>query len=48
MQWKARGAHLLLQTWTDTLDGTLGLLFERWHPGLAANHTGAELERAGA
>ena len=30
-----RGAHLLLQTRTRTLDGTLRPLFERWHPGLA-------------
>ena len=30
-----RGAHLLLQTRTRTLDGTLRPLFERWYPGLA-------------
>lgn len=35
MQWTRRGAHLLLQTRTRTLDGTLRPLFERWHPGLA-------------
>ena len=39
MQWTPRGAHLLLQTRTRALDGTLRPLFERWHPGLAANHT---------
>ncbi len=35
MQWTKRGAHLLLQTRTRTLDGTFRLLFERWYPGLA-------------
>jgi hypothetical protein len=30
-----RGAHLLLQPRTRTLDGTLRPLFERWYPGLA-------------
>ena len=47
MQWTPRGAHLLLQTRTRTLDGTLRPLFERWYPGLAndnqvdARHTTA-------
>jgi len=35
MQWTPRGAHLLLQTRTRTLDGTLRAMFERWYPGLA-------------
>ena len=35
MQWTRRGAHLLLQTRTRALDGTLRPMFERWHPGLA-------------
>ena len=35
MQWTRRGAHLLLQTRTRTLNGTLRPLFKRWHPGLA-------------
>ena len=35
MQWTRRGAHLLLQTRTRALDGTLRPLFERWHPELA-------------
>ena len=35
MQWTKRGAHLLLQTRTRTLDGTFCRLFERWYPGLA-------------
>jgi len=34
MQWTKRGAHLLLQTRTRTLDGTLRPMFERWYPGL--------------
>ena len=38
MQWTRRGAHLLLQTRTRALDGTLRPLFERWHPGLATNN----------
>ena len=33
MQWTPRGAHLLLQTRTRTLDGTLRETFERWYPG---------------
>ena len=32
MQWTKRGAHLLLQTRTRTLDGTLRPLFEKWYP----------------
>lgn len=35
MQWTPRGVHLLLQTRTRTLDGTLRPLFEHWYPGLA-------------
>jgi hypothetical protein len=35
MQWTKRGAHLLLQTRTRALDGTLRLLFESWYPGMA-------------
>ena len=34
MQWTKRGAHLLLQTRTRALDGTLRPLFEKWYPGL--------------
>jgi hypothetical protein len=37
MQWSPRGAHLLLQTRTRVLDGTLRATFARWYPGLAAN-----------
>jgi len=35
MQWSKAGAHLLLQTRTQTLDGTLRETFRRWYP--AAN-----------
>ena len=35
MQWSKNGAHLLLQTRTRTLDGTLRGMFERWFPALA-------------
>ena len=34
VQWTPRGAHLLLQTRTRTLGGTLRSTFERWYPGL--------------
>jgi hypothetical protein len=37
MQWLKKGAHLLLQTRTKTLDGTLRHLFTRWYPGIAVN-----------
>ena len=37
MQWSPQGAHLLLQTRTRTLDGTLRAMFARRYPGLAAN-----------
>src|SRR3954447_5864955 len=35
MQWSKAGAHLLLQTRTQTLDGTLPETFRKWYP--AAN-----------
>ena len=34
MRWSKRGAHLLLQTRTRALDGTLRAKFEQWYPGL--------------
>jgi hypothetical protein len=37
MQWSKKGAHLLLQTRTKTLNGTLRDLFTRWYPGMAVN-----------
>jgi hypothetical protein len=47
MQWTRRGAHLLLQTRTRALDGTLRATFERWYPGLA-NDNAANTDRAAA
>lgn len=47
MQWTRRGAHLLLQTRTRALDGTLRPLFERWYPGLA-NDNPASVGQANA
>ncbi len=38
MQWTPRGAHLLLQTRTCTLDGMLRPMFEGWYPGLADDY----------
>src|SRR5690242_1418142 len=37
MQWSKVGAHLLLQTRTRTLDGTLRDLFARWYPAMPVN-----------
>jgi hypothetical protein len=37
MQWSKTGAHLLLQTRTKTLDGTLQDMFARWYPAMTAN-----------
>jgi hypothetical protein len=37
MQWSKKGAHLLLQTRTRTLDGTLRDLFTTWYPAMPAN-----------
>jgi hypothetical protein len=34
MRWTRRGAHLLLQIRTRTLDGTLPATFGRWYPGM--------------
>jgi hypothetical protein len=47
MQWTKRGAHLLLQTRTRALDGTLRPLFQKWYPGLA-NDNSAETAQAEA
>ncbi len=47
MQWTRRGAHLLLQTRTRALDGTLRPLFVRWYPGLA-NDNPADAGQAAA
>jgi hypothetical protein len=45
MQWTKRGAHLLLQTRTRALDGTLRPPLENWYPGLA-NDNSAEVAQA--
>ncbi len=34
MQWTKRGAHLLLQTWVQTLNQELGAVFQRWYPDM--------------
>lgn len=34
MRWTRRGAHLLLQIRTRTLDGTLPATFQRWYPAM--------------
>ena len=39
MQWSKADAHRLLQTRTQTLDGTLPETFRRWYPAMAANDT---------
>ncbi|SFU92470.1 hypothetical protein SAMN04488527_1392 [Aliiroseovarius crassostreae] len=36
MRWSKHGAHLMLQTRTRTLDGTLRPKFEQWYPGMKA------------
>ena len=46
MRWTKKGAHLLLQTRTRTLDGTLRHKFEQWYPGLAANDDQSEVAEA--
>ena len=38
MRWSKHGAHLMLQTRTRTLDGTLRTKFEQWYPGLKTAH----------
>ncbi len=48
MQWTRRGAHLLLQTRTKTLDGTLRSTFERWYPGLANENVGSTIQAEAA
>jgi hypothetical protein len=48
MQWIRRGAHLLLQTRTRALDGTLRPLFERWYPGLTTDKPAATSQAAAA
>lgn len=44
----AAGAHLLLQTRAQTLDGTPRRKFEKWYPGPAANDAGISLTAVAA
>lgn len=37
MRWSKAGAHLMLQTRTRTLDGTLRSKFEQWYPGMKSD-----------
>ncbi len=46
MQWTKRGAHLLLQIRTRTLDGTLRPLFEQWYPRLANDNAAGDAQAA--
>jgi hypothetical protein len=48
MQWTNRGAHLLLQTRTRALDGTLRPLFERWYPGPANDNVAPDIQPGAA
>jgi len=48
MQWTRRGAHLLLQTHTRALDGTLRSTFEHWFPGLANDNADRIIQGAAA
>ena len=48
MQWTRRGAHLLLQTRTRALDGTLQPLFERWYSGLSNDNVAVSGQTAAA
>jgi hypothetical protein len=48
MQWTKRGAHLLLQIRTRTLDDTLRPLFERWYPGLANDNAMGDVQAVAA
>jgi hypothetical protein len=34
MQWSKTGAHLLLQTRVQTLNGDLSVMFKRWYPDM--------------
>lgn len=48
MQWSRTGAHLLLQTRTQTLDGSLRSTFEKWYPGMANDNQDPASKRAAA
>jgi hypothetical protein len=46
MRWSRRGAHLLLQVRTRTLDDTLTATFQRWYPGMEREKPHQEPEQA--
>ena len=46
MRWTQRGAHLLLQVRTRTLDGDLRDTFCRWYPGMTSPPITQELPLA--
>jgi hypothetical protein len=48
MPWSKIGAHLLLQTRTKTLDGTLRDLFTQWYPAMATNDNAMAVPGAAA
>jgi len=48
MQWSRRGARMLLQIRTRTLDGALRGQFETWYPGLSANDDQTSTQAAAA
>ncbi len=46
MQWSRRGAHLLLQTRTRALDGSLRAAFEHWYPSLMNDNVSRDSQAA--
>jgi hypothetical protein len=48
MQWSRTGAHLLLQTRTQTLDGSLRSTFENWYPGMVNDNHQEDHQTAAA
>ena len=45
MRWSKSGAHLLLQTRTRALDGTLRQKFEQWYPGMKTETQGQKHDK---
>ena len=48
MRWSKPGAHLMLQTRTRALDGTLREKFEQWYPGLKNDDAPGKAEQLAA
>lgn len=48
MQWSRIGAHLLLQTRTQALDGSLRSTFQKWYLGMANDNHNPNEKRAAA